>query len=118
MNTPIAVKCADCGRELAMPSGGPCPDCGSTRRNRIFGLGIAVEVDTALSVSWIKTRKYYEKNPRALTIVAVIAVGSPFVGLVVAGPPGVLIGLALSGISFVAGLYAVTKVLDRERGGG
>ncbi len=46
----------------------------------------------------------------ALTTVVVIAVGSPFVGLVLGGLPGVLVGLVLSGISYWFGRSASKAV--------
>jgi hypothetical protein len=56
------------------------------------------------------TREYWEKHPVLLPVVLAIVLGSPFLGLVLAGWAGVLVGLAISVVGFVVGLFAVTRV--------
>ncbi len=88
----------------------PCPQCGSTSR------AIAVSVHDTVNVSerivWETRREFYEKNVPALVVVVLIAVGSPVLGLLIAGLPGVLIGLLLSGVSYFLGPIAATKVRE------
>ena len=52
-----------------------------------------------------------------MIVLTVISVASPFVGLVVAGRPGVIVGLIIAGVEFVVGVYAIGKVREITRGG-
>jgi hypothetical protein len=70
-----------------------------------------------MSIGWIKRREFYDKTPWALTTVIVITIAGPFLGLLVAGWPGVIIGLLLGAVTYFIGPYAMTKVREIERGG-
>jgi hypothetical protein len=65
---------------------------------------------------WQHTREYYDKHPVPLTLVIAITLGSPFLGLVLAGWAGVIIGLVVSVISLLLGFFAVTKVREIREG--
>lgn len=117
MNYVDAIRCAHCGLEV--PSGDetprkPCKNCGSTKRN--VSVSITESIHMSDSIQWVSRREYYEKNKKVLAVVILIAVGSPLLGLVVAGVPGVFVGFTLSAISYFLGPYAVTKVREIERG--
>lgn len=108
-----SVKCKDCG--LPLPEGEkvprePCPECGSTRR--AISVSIHDTVNVSGRIAWETRREFYEKNILALVVVALIAIGSPVLGLFIAGLPGVLIGLLLSGVSYFLGPIAVTNVRE------
>jgi ABC-type phosphate transport system permease subunit len=68
------------------------------------------------SLSWETRREYYEKHKGALGIVIAITVLSPFLGLVLAGPIGVALGLALGFLAYFLGPKAVTKVIEKTKG--
>jgi hypothetical protein len=50
-------------------------------------------------------------------VLAAIVVGSPFVGLLIAGMWGMVIGLLLGFLGVVVGAFAITRVRETERGG-
>ena len=68
------------------------------------------------SLKWGMTKEYYKKNKPLYWCVLLITVVSPFLGLVVAGMLGVVIGLVVGLLTFVLGLNAVTKVLEIREG--
>ena len=113
-----SVICSDCGKVL--PGGNkiprvPCPNCGSTRR--LINESINETVNVSMKVGWETVREFYEKNRSILAVVIAIAVSSPFLGLLVAGIPGVVVGLFLSVASYFLGPHAVTKVREITKGG-
>lgn len=60
-----------------------------------------------------EVREFYEKSPLLLGVVALLTLGSPFLGLVIAGWLGVLVGLVCGVASFVFGLKAITRVREK-----
>jgi hypothetical protein len=110
--TITGVECGNCHEPLAKNHLGPCPKCASAKR-------VKVEMNATSHVSaslrYLTTREYWKKHPVLLPIVLVLVLGSPFLGLVWPDWRGVLIGFALSVLSFVLGFFAVTRVRhDRE----
>jgi hypothetical protein len=65
---------------------------------------------------WQWVREFYERHHLASSIVLTIAVGSPFLGRLVTGIPGLIGGLFVSAASYGLSPYAVTK--RREIRGG
>ena len=63
-------------------------------------------------ISGKRIREYYEENPKAKWASILIAVFSPFIGLLLAGVPGTLAGLMLGVISYFLGPKAVMKVRE------
>jgi hypothetical protein len=61
-------------------------------------------------------REYYEKHQVLLAVVTIVTVGSPFLGLVLAGWIGVAVGLLIDLTAFVVGFRAVTKVREIREG--
>ena len=114
----ISVQCAECGCSLAVGYKEPCPKCGSPNRQTNVALQGAIEVDTALSVSWVKTREYYKKHKLLFPMALALTIGAPFIGLFLAGWSGVVISLPLSALCFWIGLRGITKVREIERGSG
>lgn len=113
----VSARCKHCGGELVPDHKGPCPQCGQVGKEIIVAVGTAVEVNEALSVSWTKTRHHIETRPVQAALWGIVTVGSPFLGLVLAGWPGALAGLGLTAVGVVLGFYAVTRVREIERGG-
>jgi len=92
-----------------------CPVCGNEDRDLI---GVADESVQVVEASrWTKIRTYWERKPALLLLILTVALGSPFLGLVLVGWPGVLVGLAFSLVSLLIGFFAVTRIREIERGG-
>ena len=113
-----SVICSDCGKVL--PGGDkipkvPCPNCGSTKRTINICLNDTIHLSDKMY--WERVREFYEKNHSIKAVIIAIAVLSPFLGLFVAGIPGVVVGLFLSAASYFLGPSAVTKVREITRGG-
>jgi hypothetical protein len=68
-------------------------------------------------LSWSKTREYWEKRPFVILLVVALTLGSPLVGMFLAGLAGVVIGLLISVLSLVLGLFAITRVREVTRPG-
>ena len=66
-------------------------------------------------LSWSSVREYWEKRPLPLVFVMLLSLGSPFLGLFLAGWIGVAVGLIVSIVSFGSGLVAVTRVREITR---
>ena len=56
-------------------------------------------------LGWTQTREYYEKRPILLSVVIAVTLGSPFLGLFLAGWIGV-----------IAGFFAITRVREEKIG--
>lgn len=83
---------------------------------KTVAIGLAGTIETAGRLSWQKRRESLQKRPGVLAVVITIAVASPFLGLVLAGWVGVVVGLVLSGIAYFIGPLALTKIIEIERG--
>jgi uncharacterized oligopeptide transporter (OPT) family protein len=57
-----------------------------------------------------RIRTYWERRPVLCVAVVLITLGSPFVGLMVAGLTGALIGLVLSVAGLIGGIFALTRL--------
>ena len=109
-----SAVCAHCGVEVAVEHSGPCPSCGS--EGKLVKLTLQDTIAVHSSLSRETRKKYYQKHKGALAAVIAIAILSPFLGLVLAGPFGVVIGLVLSGLSYFLGPRAVTKIIEITKG--
>ena len=70
----------------------------------------------AYAPRWKHVREYYEKHRVLLLLNIFIVIGSPFLGLVLAGWGGVVVGLIVGAITFFLGLRAVIKVREIQEG--
>ena len=68
------------------------------------------------SLGWQHIHEYYEQHKVLLPLVLVITVGAPFLGLVLAGWLGVVVGLVIGLATFFLGLRAVTQVRKIREG--
>jgi hypothetical protein len=93
---------------------GSCPKCGAT--GKLWKLKLSANVRAVASLRYLHERKYWKTHPVLLSIVLAVVLGSPFLGLVLAGWPGVTVGLVVSVAGFVAGLFAVTRVHHTREG--
>ena len=109
------VECIHCGAALPDGQTTPCPECG--KKGRKISIVATEEINIAEHIAWEKRREFYEKKPLALVAVIVITFGAPFLGLILIGWIGVLVGLLLGAVAYWIGPIAVTKVREIERGG-
>lgn len=107
------ARCANCGKHLSPENADPCPNCGSEEREVIVTLQETAVVDENIAPRTL--REFWERNWPILSTVTAVAVGSPFLGLFLAGWTGVWIGLPLSLFSLIAGFFSVTKVREITR---
>jgi hypothetical protein len=112
--TQDSVKCSGCSYVLSPEHSGPCPRCGDTRKTHDVHIEETVRVSAALR--WQHIREHYEKHHVLLPLVIGITVGSPFLGLLLAGWVGVGVGLLIGITTFILGLRAVTKVREIREG--
>jgi hypothetical protein len=108
------ANCAHCGLDLPVEHTGPCPACGKV--GKMLKIMLQDTITMHASLSWKTRREYYQKHKGALAAVIGIAVLSPFLGLVLIGPFGVVAGLVLSGLSYYLGPKAITKVIETTNG--
>ena len=109
-----STRCSGCGEILPLNYDKPCPKCGDTRKTH--DVVIQETAHVSASMSWRHIHEYYERHPVLLPIVVAITVGSPFLGLLFAGWPGVIVGLVIGLGVFFLGLRAVTKVREIREG--
>jgi hypothetical protein len=64
----------------------------------------------SLTHSW----QYVKRRPLLLALLIVLSFGSPFLGLVLAGIPGVLVGLVVAVIGWVLGPRASERIIERR----
>lgn len=109
-----STKCSGCGLPLFDECDLPCPACGDTRRTTEHQVEDLVHFHD--SVAWQQVREYYEHHPFLLPLVVVITIGAPFLGLILAGWLGIVVGLAVGIATFFLGLRAVTTVREIREG--
>ena len=107
-------RCSACGESWPLNHLGPCPKCGDTRK--VYDVHTEGSLRLHGSLGWKYIHEYYERHPILLPLVLAITVGSPFLGLVLAGWLGVVVGLVIGVVAFILGLRAVTKVREIREG--
>jgi hypothetical protein len=55
-----------------------------------------------------------KRRPLLLTLLAVLTFGSPFLGLALAGVPGVIVGLVIAVVAWVISPRAIERVRERR----
>ncbi len=108
------TRCSACGELFPLNHVGPCPKCGDTRKTHDLHIWDTIRLND--SFAWQHIREYYERHWVPLLLVFAITVGSPFLGLVLAGGLGVVVGLVIGVVTFVFGLLAVAKVREIQKG--
>lgn len=108
------VECAHCGTVLPNEHTSPCPKCG--QKGRRISVNISENIAVSDRLTWETRREFYEKKPLALAVVIAITVGAPFLGLVLVGWLGVIIGLMLGVAAYWIGPFAIMKVREIEKG--
>jgi predicted RNA-binding Zn-ribbon protein involved in translation (DUF1610 family) len=108
------AHCAHCGAELSPSHVGPCPSCGKEGKN--INVSIKETIKITSSLHWETRREYYQKHKGATAAVIAITVISPFIGLALVGPLGIIVGLALGSIAYYLGPKAATKIIEITKG--
>jgi len=107
-------RCVHCRASLPRDHSGPCPKCGKEGREIVVVANDTIQVSD--SARWQTRREYYQKNTKVLAVVIGITVVSPFVGLIIVGWFGVIVGLILGGIAYWIGPWASTKIVEIHHG--
>ena len=108
------AHCAHCGAELSPSLVGPCPSCGQEGKH--INVSIQETINITSSLHWETRREYYQKHKGATVAVIAITVISPFIGLALVGPLGIIAGLALDCIAYYLGPKAATKIIEITKG--
>lgn len=115
MSSEIWGVCKKCRGRVERAHEGACPHCGA-----IAGYDIAINAFEDLSEGLkeggaiSKMSTYFKKNWRLLVVVIVLTIALPFLGLFLAGWPGVIVGLIGSLLTLILGFFAVTRVEERD----
>lgn len=110
--TSQSLRCGDCGSSLPLDHKGACPECGSSKKVHDVQIKETIGIQVSEKISKTSIREYYEKHPVLLPAVVLITLGSPFLGLALAGGVGVVVGLVVGVVTFFLALRAVTKVRE------
>lgn len=115
----VSASCNHCGKPVDPSRDEPCPHCGryagkTIQANIADRVGIIDRVQAAVLQTHI--REFLQYNRGWVLCLAAIILFSPFVGELIAGPWGIVVGLLLSVLSVPVGILAVTKVREiREK---
>jgi hypothetical protein len=109
-----STRCSACGEPLPDNFAAPCPKCADIRKT--INVDVHETVHAQDSLGWQLVHEYRERHPVLFPLVLAITIGSPFLGLVLAGWLGVVVGLAIAILTFFLGLSAVTKVREITTG--
>lgn len=108
-----SYKCSKCGIPITKGFKKPCPNCGEI--GKLIDLNLADSFGIADSMKAQNVHEYFERHPILLPVVIVITVGAPFLGLVISGMKGVLVGLVIGFITFGLGMVSITKVREIDK---
>jgi hypothetical protein len=112
----VTATCNHCGASVDPSRDEPCSHCGEYAGKSIQA-AITDNIGVQDEVSWARVREFLQYNLWWALVLAVIVLISPFVGLLIAGTLGLIIGLLLSVLSVPVGVFAVTRVREITRGG-
>lgn len=114
MATISTSTCDNCKVKLPDAHSGVCPKCGHLGKNTEIQINDSLAVSD--SFSWRTTREFYEKNKPILTVIVVLSIISPLVGVVLAGVPGIIVGFLISGFCYFLSPRAIIKIREIENG--
>jgi predicted RNA-binding Zn-ribbon protein involved in translation (DUF1610 family) len=106
--------CGGCGKSLPVDFTGRCPDCGCLAMNRKVICRDQIGFRDILG--WKSQREFIQKNLPLFYLSIALTIVSPIIGYFEIGLIGIAVGFLLGGISYVAGLYAVTKIREIPEG--
>ena len=115
MRMATRARCSNCDYPLEPSHQGPCPRCGEI--GKTVEVHVSEEVHLSSSLSWEKRAEFLQHRRLLSVTLWTITLGSPLLGFIVEGMPGVVVGLVIGVITQAIGPLAVTKVREITRGG-
>ncbi len=112
MATISTSTCNHCNINLPDTHTGACPKCGHIGKST--KMQISDKLSVSDSISWKTTKEFYEKNKSILTVIIVLSIISPLVGVVLAGVPGIIVGFIISGLCYFLSPLAIIKIRETE----
>lgn len=109
-----SIRCFACGELLLLDNAGPCPGCGGTQKIHVEDIHESIQAHHSIESRHV--HEYHERHRTLLEFILFITVASPFLGLVIAGWSGVVVGIVIGLATFVIGLRAVIKVREIREG--
>jgi hypothetical protein len=108
----LTASCKNCGGSVDPSRKEACPHCG-----QYAGKTIRATINDPIGIrdAVARTREFFEYHRGWAILLVLIVLISPFVGLVIAGGWGLVVGLLLSILSIPVGVLAVTKVRETTR---
>ena len=96
--------------------GTPCPDCGSTAKT--YGLTSTAVLEVTAAMSYVATKRFWERNWWLLAVVVLLALVPPALGFLLAPWVSAVVSIGCSVLSFLVGILALTRVREimREQG--
>ncbi|AKB24251.1 hypothetical protein MSMTP_0782 [Methanosarcina sp. MTP4] len=113
MDEKITTICKLCGEPLGSNHSGSCPKCGGFGKKDLIEVGTTVVVNTG-PIELNSENEHVEENKKIKWLTLIITLLSPFLGLLLTGLSGVLVGLVISVISYKLGIKASKIILERE----
>jgi hypothetical protein len=101
------ITCRDCGKFVSLWSN-RCPFCDGIDRRISF----SEKAPRAESIDVATIQEHWKRNNALMAVMILIAFASPFLSLILIGWMNVVVGLILSAVSSVVGLYAITRIRE------
>jgi hypothetical protein len=108
------IICRHCNAVLPKNHKGPCPSCGKTGSKILISIKDTLYVSS--SSSWEKRREFVKTQPVTHIIIIIISLAAPFLGLIISGWIGVIIGILIAVLLYILGPKALMKIREIERG--
>ncbi len=103
-------ECIWCKKSFLPNQKGPCPRCGKIGKKVFAEFSETIFLKDVLSSEL--RREFFEENSLIKWILIFISIVSPFLGLIISGWNGVLIGLVISIVNYVLGPYSIIKIRE------
>ena len=108
----ITTQCK-CGYEFLVPNADSCPKCGRKLRDLKIDLSFGATGSMAVSTEKAHSEEKKIVDKRIKVILIIILIGSPILGVIIAGPIGFVIGIILDVVAYVLGDYAEKRILEK-----
>jgi|GEM_PF-1887922 len=107
-----SAVCNSCGEPWDINHVGLCPKCGKGKKLIKINLQGTLSFKGSLDRTW--RQEYYKTNKCFRNIIISIAILALFLCLVLSGIIGLLVGLAISVLSYILSPYAITKIFKTK----
>ena len=112
----VSASCNNCGGSVDPSRDEACPHCGQYAGKTIGAtVNDRIGIRDTVSESLSRAREFLQYHRGWAVLLAVIVLISPFIGEVIAGVWGTVVGLLLGILSIPVGFFAVTKVREITR---